>query len=356
MTDGALAVVTSYLLESGWREKETGPAGALWSKGHLETVVPRQIEVDTAPWARLLAVLATAQDRPAADIREHLLSGIRDATAADLSPRPRGGDGRVELDIHLEGASTTGSETSAYDFGRFVMRSADAVKEIVKSSRGIRHHSRSLMVVGGPAPGSVRVVLREPDKSAPDSLFPEHLETAEGQALVYLAGVFAAAEEAAAQTQPTLLEPHIGPLAVGARRGLALLSETILEGGWTINGSIRRAAEEAPIRLSLAGASRLSYVARQRSEASRIETITGTLDGWSWSRGELVLISENNEMRRIAVPVPLQEEVAALVAHPGTRVSARVNVYESLAAGTSVAVTRTYSLAAVGLLDVEGLV
>ena len=75
---------------------------------------------------------------------------------------------------------------------------------VVKSSCGVRHHPRELLVAGGPVEVSVQVTFREPDRSDHTALLPEAPETAEGQALVFMAGVFAAAEAATEKQTPTV--------------------------------------------------------------------------------------------------------------------------------------------------------
>jgi hypothetical protein len=43
---------------------------------------------------------------------------------------------RAELDLHLDGAGVHDHETTALPFGRFVARTATAVKEIAKTISG----------------------------------------------------------------------------------------------------------------------------------------------------------------------------------------------------------------------------
>lgn len=349
MTDDVRSVVVDYLLLSGWRRSAQGPAGELWTRGGAEAVIPRSLEPGSSPWNRIALALAHADNQPIEDVLHkwgELLLASRNSTASP-SPKKRGGYGRVEMEIHLDGITVNDNQTSAYDFGRFVMRTSDAVKELVKSSLGIRHHSRDLLVAGGPAQGSVRITFREPDRSDHSALLPEAPETAEGQALVFMAGVFGAAEEAAGAMDADGLRSHLAPLEVRARQSVARVAEVLIDGGWILSGIIRRGNEEAPVQLGAHAAHVLSVTSREGFEEETVEPVSGTLDGWVWSASELTLISDDRGTIRVSVPMPLQTKVAELHAERDTRVDTRLNVYTRLLQGTRDAVRTTYSLAAI---------
>lgn len=236
MSNAARAVLIDYLLAHGWEQADSGPAGELWARGDTYTVVPRDIAADTSPWLRLAGVLAQYQGESPDELLSlwrRMVSEARDLHEAGI-PRARRLAGRVELETHLDGPTVRDHETSAYYFGRFVMRTADAVKEVVKSTRGLRHQSRELLVVGGPREGSVSVTFREPDRSDPRALVPEAPETIEGRALVLLASILSAAERATDLNEADGLRSHLAPLNARARAGLATLAPTL---SWTADGS-----------------------------------------------------------------------------------------------------------------------
>lgn len=351
MTDPR-TVVLDYLQVQGWHREGQGPSGDLWTRGEAVTVVPRVLEAGSSPWNRLAVLLAQTDNVPADDLlaawRERLLSGV---TVGQGRPRSRTTPGRTELEVHLEGHSVHEHQTDAYDFGRFVMRTADSVKELVKSARGIRHHARNLLVAGGPGQGSVLVTFREPDNADPTALIPEALETAEGQALAFVATIFAAASASATEPNADGLRSHLGPLDARARHSVARVAEVLLDGGWTLTGTIRRGGEEAAVELGPHAAQVLSTTSREGYEEERVEPVTGTLDGWVWSASELTLITDDRGTIHVSVPMPLQAEVAELHAVPNTRVTARLNVFRRLAAGTRDTVRTTYTLSAIDPLD-----
>lgn len=340
-------VVVDDLMMRGWQPESAGEAGEIWTKGALELAVPRVLEAASSTWTRLAAALAHLEGKSPADIQEHWYAAIRrqlSARATGNATQPRTEPGRVEMEVHLDGRSVHDHETSAYDFGSFVMRAAESVKELVKSNRGTRHHSRNLLVAGGPAEGSVRVTLREPDRSDHTSLLPDPPETAEGVALVYLAAMFSAAEEAVQSPDIEVLRARLAPLTVRARQSVGRLATSVSDAGWEVTGIIRRGAEEAPVHLGLSAAFLLGDTARESLEEERNETLTGTLDGWVWSRAELTLQTDDRRTPRVSVPMSLQARVGELHAEPETRVRARVATYVRLAQGTRDTIHTSYVL------------
>lgn len=340
----ARSVVVDYLISSGWQRQSEGVLGDLWRRGDAETVVPYSLEVGSAPWNRLAVALAQSDvDRPT-DVLERWQSDLRNRLRTDYGPVS--GVGRIEMEIHLDGQTVVHHETRAYEFGQFVMRAAESVKELVKAVRGTRHHPRELLIAGGPAEGSVKVTFREPDRSDSTALLSEAPETSEGQALLFLALMFASAE-AAGNGGPddiTELRSRLAPLGVGARQSVARLAETVTAASWLITGVIRRGDTEGSLRLGPAGAQVLSLVSREGLEEERTEQVIGTLDGWVWSRSELTLITDDQRAVRAAVPLGLQSRVALLHAQPETRVITRLAVYVRVAQGTRDAIRTVYSL------------
>lgn len=349
MTEVARSVVLDYLTAHGWRQEDRGPAGDLWTRGEAVTVVPRTLEAGTSPWARLAVALAQAENESPDDVlvewRNRLMQSFEVRSAP--GPRSRAVPGRVELEVHLDGVTVRDHETGAYDFGRFVMRTADSVKELVKAARGYKHHSRNLVVAGGVAQGSVRVTFREPDWADSTALITEAPETVEGQALVFLAGVFGAANEAADEPDADALRGHLVTLDARARHSVARVAEALLDGGWVLSGTIRRGSEEAPVELGPHAAHVLSLVSREGYEEERTEPIAGTLDGWVWSASEMTLITDDRGTIHVSVPMELQARVGELHAEAQTRVTTRMRVLTRLASGTRDTVRTTYSLASI---------
>lgn len=340
----ARSVVVDYLISSGWQRTAEGALGDLWRRGDAETVVPYSLEVGSAPWNRLAAALAQPNEARPADVLERWQSDLRDRLRTDYGSVS--GVGRIEMEIHLDGQTVVHHETRAYEFGQFVMRAAESVKELVKTVRGTKRHPRELLVAGGPAEGSVKVTFREPDRADSTALLPEAPETSEGQALLFLALMFASAETAGngGPDDLTELRSRLAPLGVGARQSLARLAETVIDASWLISGVIRRGGTDGALQLGPAGAQVLRLVSREGLEEERIEQVIGTLDGWVWSRSELTLITDDQRSLRAAVPLGLQSRVALLHAQPETRVVTRLAVYMRVVQGTGDAIRTVYSL------------
>jgi hypothetical protein len=347
-SDLSRLVVITDLRMLGWEPVSSGEAGELWQKRGQELAVPRTLDAASSQWNRLAVAVAHLEGESPSDIQDRWYAAVRrqlGATKAQGRPRRRSGSvGRVEMEVHLDGRSVREHETSAYDFGTFVMRAAESIKELVKSNRGTKHHSRNLLIAGGATPGSVQVLFREPDRSDHTALITDPPETAEGVALVYLSAVFSAAEEAVTSPETEGLRARLAPLTVGARQSVGRLATAVADGGWEITGNIRRGSEEAPLRLGLPAALLLSDTARESLEEERPETLHGVLDGWIWSRAELTLISDDRGTVRVSVPMRLQAAVGELNSEPETRVVARVMTYVRLARGTRDTIHTSYVL------------
>lgn len=347
MSNADRSVVVEYLLQSGWEEADNGPAGELWSRGSAEMLVPYEVREDSPKWRRMAVALAQADQVSPDDLirRWDSALGARREREAEQGSRVREIPGQVELELHLDGPSVRDHQTPAYIFGRFVMRTADSVKELVKSKIGAMHFPRELLIAGGPAEGSVRVTFREPDRSDALSLVPDAPETAEGQALAFVADAFGLAEMSTGDFERSgELRESLAPLHVNARLGLARLAETIVEGGWVIDGVIRRGSEERPLHLSVAAARILRAISREELEEESVERVSGTLDGWRWSLTRLTLISDDGRSIPILVPPPLQTIVAELTAQPDTHVETELLVQRRLVRDSGDALRSFYTL------------
>lgn len=342
-------LVAEFLVARGWHRQASGRLGDKWAHGDRLTVVPHAVQYEGPTWNNLVLMLSRAVGEPTADVVWHFERASREREIVRNV-------GRVELDAHLTNrASRHEHETAAYGFGRFVMNTADAVKEIVKSERGVKRQARDLQVVGGPGEGSVQVLFREPDRSDPDALFPEPPETSEGQALVQLGAVFRAAQGAIQEPEGDVLRSHLEPLHAGARLGVARLAETLVDGGWNLTGVLRRGGEQSEVGLTVDAAGVLGATARAALERYDTTITSGVLDGWVWSASELSMVSDEFGSIRVAVPLTLQRRVAELNAERDTRVLARLNRYSQVASGTGDKFSTTYSLQAIGPAGAEML-
>jgi hypothetical protein len=349
MTDVDRLIVLDFLQSSGWKRADRGPSGDLWTRGDAVTVVPFALEAGTSNWNRLAAALASVENLPPDDLLSIWQSHLKLSrdTHSESGPRVRPVPGRVEFEAHLDGITVVNHQTDAYEFGRFVMRTADSVKELVKTRLGIRHYARNLLVAGGPTEGSVQVVFREPDRSDESALFTGAPETAEGQALVYMAGVFRAATLAADQPDADGLRAHLVSIDGRARQSLARVAEVLIDGGWVLSGVIRRGEEESALQLGPHAAHVLSTVSREASQEERLEPVAGAIDGWVWSASELTLITDDRGTIRVSVPMTLQAQVAELNVERDTRVQTQLRVITRIASGTRDTIQTTYALAGI---------
>jgi hypothetical protein len=356
MTQAARTVVIDYLTSGGWTRESEGPSGDLWTRGKAEAVVPRSLEIGSSPWNRLASALALADGESPEDIVQRWQVLLVGTSVEEIpTPRPRLVAGRIEFETHLDGVTVRDHQTSAYHFGRFVMRTSDSVKELVKSSRGVRHQSRDLLVAGGPAEGSVKVTFREPDRADHTAMITDSPETVEGRALVLLASVFAAAEASTDATDADDLRGHLAPLNIRARHGLARLAEAVSDGGWVLTGTIRRGDQEAAVRLGPHAALILSKTSRDAIDQETNEPVSGTLDGWVWSASQLTLITDDRGTIHVNVPMSLQDRVAELNSERDRRVSTTLNIITRVASGTQDRVHTTYSLKSIEPEDQDTL-
>lgn len=340
----AADAMRELLAGRGWSRDTTGERGDLWSKGRARTVVPAKLDPAGPELSLLLRAVSNA-DRVDPHLLERQLHSLLDWSRSEgRSAASSSRQGRAELELHLEGASVVEHETSAYDFGRFVMRVANSVKEIVKSERGVRHQARSLVIAGGALEGSVQVVLREPVRAERDVLFDDVLESLEGRALGLLGSVMQAAEESLELRDSSRLRARLSPLALPARQSIARLAEAVRDGHWVLAGVVRLGGEERDIRMGHFGAEALISSARDAVERQTREVIIGTLDGWTWSGSELVALSEDRRRLRIQVPLSLQARVAELNAARDTRVRMTVDVFRRLASDSSDSISTSYAL------------
>lgn len=223
---------------------------------------------------------------------------------------------RTELDLHLSGEGVVGHETGAEWFGKFISRTAIAVKEVVKSSTKRVQYSANLQVLA-PAPGSVRVVFRSPmpvvkKKNAAIDPMSE-ADTVEGDALNTVVKVIALAE--AAGPDDGALDDSLQRLQGGARNALRLMAQAVVEGQWSVAGELRRGdGRRSDVTLTGAGAQRLVSVASAtNADVTYGHVVIGVVDGWTWSEAKMTFIPEEGDSFKAAVPEAIQAKVARLL-------------------------------------------
>lgn len=255
---------------------------------------------------------------------------------------------RTELDLHLEGAGVSGHETGAEWFGRFVTRTATAVKEVVKSKTGKLQYPTNLLLVA-PSPGSVRVVFRSPPPAERpvDVPMPEvPTDTVEGDALRTVVDLIGLAEAAGPDTEE--LDQSLHRLHGGARNAVRLMAQAVVEGKWSVAGQLRRGdGRRTDITLTEAGAQRLSIAANvSEADVSPNNVVVGVVDGWVWSEGQMTFLPEGSRPFKATVPDELQQLVAHLV---DTRHRARavVTIYTTYPPGDEHSASRSYELTSI---------
>ena len=167
-----------------------------------------------------------------------------------------------------------------------------------------------LKVLGARA-GSVRVQFREPvfDDKTDAALFEATGNTVEGLAMLRLAQIVNAAEEAAQEPRDAQLDAMLN-LSVKARRKVNALSAQIYRAGWTINGVLLGFEEALPVSIGLAGAWRLRSATQESQVTTRKISAVGELDGWTWSKATMTLLTDDSKSLRVVVPPELQGRVA----------------------------------------------
>lgn len=241
-------------------------------------------------------------------------AGIRPDLAPTLTALETGY--RAELDLHLGGVGVRGHETSAEAFGRFVTRTALAVKELVKSRTQRQSYASRLQVVG-PAAGSVRVVFRSPgdgvEGQAGARIGGTEAETVEAEALDSIVALMTRAENRSGE--PDLLDPSLYRMQGGARNAVRLLAESILEGSWTVRGELRRAdGRRTTVVVSEYGARRLALAAGVTADVVDKDQVSiGSVDGWVWSEQLMTFSPEAGRQFRATVEPNLHRLVAHYV-------------------------------------------
>jgi len=255
-------------------------------------------------------------------------------------------EARTQLDLHLDGDNVQGHSTDAERFGSLVSRAATAVKEIVKTNTG-RRRLPARLLIEAPTPGSVRVVLREPDLEADSDQTDdaEFAETAEGVALRQLGSLLALASIRDVRPDESDLGAAFIRVSPAARVQVRELAKTVLAARWIVVGEVRAPMRvSAPFEFDALAAQRLIEAADSKTETSESIVQRGVVDGWIWSQSVMVFQPENGRHFRAVVPEDLQSRAAELVqAHEA--VTGRFTVVTVMARGSSgSAVARSFAL------------
>jgi hypothetical protein len=236
---------------------------------------------------------------------------------------------QTELDLHLAGANVLDNATRADWLGVFMNRTAQAVKELAKGIAGKERHTPGLLVEG-PGPGSVRVIFRSPPQPKRSVPMPgTDVETLDGKALHQFASLFLLAED-----ETDLLDASVRQLPGAARRALRQVSQQVVEASWSIEGSLAaRGKDVQRVVISPNGAANLIRAVGEEAAVTESKTISGAVDGWTWSKSVMDFQPSTGRAFRAVVPPDLQEIVAAINGQPNHDAVGRFSVTTSYPSG-----------------------
>jgi hypothetical protein len=308
-------------------------------------------EVSPEEEALLRAALRETSGDPEIDAfaRGALLSAIAHSPALVSLAVSEVGPEQAELDVHLDGATVMDHTLRAAPFGVFVSRTAEVVKEMVKSRLGLRSLAPSLLISGA-SQGSVRAVFRAPDAPLVHdaALRDTSASTVDSDALRTLAIVFAQAGDG----QVEALDATISELPAVARLKLRTAVNQLAANGWSLEGELRQ-RHVGVLAIQMAPDQALALGDRLRSSETTIErdvVMRGRIDGTRRYTGSMWFAPETAS-RPFAASVTdaeLLERVNLLNASADAVVDAtfdRVRTSREAADGTRV--TTSYLLTAI---------
>lgn len=240
---------------------------------------------------------------------------------------------QVELDLHLAGAGVDGHATSAPHFTNFVQQLSRAVKFAARHVANASAWSENLLIEGA-GQGSVRLVLRAPDKKRPH---PEHGvipgivdSTPDSVALRTVASILTFASTSEDSIDSTLLVGAVHELPPEAQQHLRRAVNEVISARWDIEGHVRqRWCQEESVRLTSRGAERLHAALKLNPAPPETERLVGTLDGLKHSLAT-VYFKVDGQGHALAASVPderLLLQAAKLVDDPHRQVRAVFTVY-----------------------------
>lgn len=256
---------------------------------------------------------------------------------------------QTEFDVHVPGLEGDPHATRADWFGIFVSRMGVAVKEVSKSISDKKRLPVSLRVVG-PAPGSVRVVLKAP--IPPPDGTAELERTGDGQSI----------ESHALRTVATLMDlaernletPERSPLTAAAqklsgraRKSIRSVAASVTAASWEVEGELRqRGRQPEHIRLSPSGAATLLAEMDKVVESRHPATVIGFIDGQRRSLGAMWLTPEGKKrpIEAFVGDEDLLSQVIDLSTDPSMRVQAEFMVSVTFPEGDSTSPHESYEL------------
>ncbi len=285
--------------------------------------------------------------------RQSLEMAVNEQPASAMTLAQLKAEGRTELDLHLRGASVVGHETPALGFGRFIARTSLAVKEVAKSVAGIRRLAAQLQILA-PAPGSVRVVFRSPQRQEAQSALPgTGTDSLEAIALRRLVALMLQAERTDVENSP--IEATLYGLSGDARRSVRSLARSVADAHWSLTGELRRGdGSLTPIQVTPAGAMRLADAAAVKyAEVEHNHVLRGVVDGWVWSEATMTFIPEEGRRFRASVAEQMHAAVAHANDDPRPRVRAVFTVVRTFPPGEFSSVQLSYELTSISTTDVD---
>lgn len=255
------------------------------------------------------------------------------------------------LDLHLEDPDAPDHSVAVDTLTKFLRGLMDAVKETSKVTLRRKHYSSNLLV-SGVAVGSVRVSLATPPKRPVPGMAPLEASLVDDVEAASLARVTAMLSNASEDSGA--VDAFAAQLPLRARAGLRRASAQIVANAWDISGTFQRPGHSRErVRFTVDSATRLADALSSAHRETRPITLSGRIDGSR--RSLMVMYFEPDEGRPFAAAVPtgdLYERVVTLDA-PDSRVLARFQVDEVIAAGSDSVVRRAYTLQSIDALRAE---
>lgn len=315
--------------------------------------------------ALLVAALRSESDDPELDqlARFSILASIADDDILNDIAVAEVGPEQAELDLHLDGQSIENHSARAEPFGLFITRTAEAVKEMSKAKLGRERYTADLLI--SPAmPGSLRVVLRSPDRhdKKHTELGSTSTSNVESDSLRTLAILLSQAGENS-DLQPGIdadsspIDATIQQLPAVARERVRAAVQQVVSAGWSVEGELRqRGIGIVKIHLANERAALLGdQLSQTESKVEKNLNFTGTIDGTRRFTGTMWFKPQKSLKPFVAsvTDANLLEKVNELNAFPDAIVTATFDRFVVHRAGTDSIRARstTYALTAIERLE-----
>ncbi|RMI13005.1 hypothetical protein [Cellulomonas triticagri] len=262
-----------------------------------------------------------------------------DPELADVADRLSAG-GRAQLELHIDEPSSADHEVRAGVLGAFMSRATRAVNELTKAQLGRDRWRQGLRVLA-PALGSVQITFVEPPPrdSTGGQLGVGHVPAPEAEAMRQLTALLILAE-----ADDEALDATVYRLRGPARRAVRLMSETVVDASWTVEGELRLLHRD-PVRFAITteGVSRLARASKETEDEPVRADLAGQVDGWTWSTSSMRFLPDSGRAFDVAVP-PELEDLAARANAGRERVHVRLSGVRVHPAGDSATVRTSYWL------------